>query len=236
MLKPPPRATAADGAEAALFQAIMDGTIPPGAPLRLQDLSNQLGMSMMPIREAVRRLETLALVDVIPHKGAFVRPVSIDDLGDTYFARIHLEAVAIREAARQRISADDGRIARESLLEQKEAFEQGDLLVARHAHERFHVTLYEASGVPWMVQSIWPAWRNSERYRAASMRNPTHIIERQAAQHVAMLDAVESGDEARAVRLLVEHLTTGYELAASTLGSSKRSQPKPLPTVEDLLG
>src|SRR3954453_21421633 len=92
-LTPPSRKTAADEAERALFQGITSGAITPGAPLRLQDLANQLDMSMMPIREAIRRLQALGLVEVVPHKGAWVRPLTHDDLRDTYFTRLHLESL-----------------------------------------------------------------------------------------------------------------------------------------------
>ncbi|MBS1878156.1 MAG: GntR family transcriptional regulator [Actinobacteria bacterium] len=237
VLKPPPRATAADGAEAALFQGIMDGTIPPGSPLRLQDLSKQLGMSMMPIREAIQRLESLGLVEIIAHKGAWVRPLSLDDLYDTYFTRVHLEAIALSEAAKRGISADDARRARVALSERRVRLELGDLLTSRDAHERFHFTLYETSGSTWLVHSIWPVWRNSERYRGSAMRHPEHLIEPEAESHLAMLEAVEAGDSSSAVQLIVEHLNTSYEIVAASLASQEDgASPKVLPTADDLLG
>ncbi|MFT3863794.1 MAG: GntR family transcriptional regulator [Solirubrobacterales bacterium] len=235
-LTPPPRATAADVAQASLFQGIMDGTIPPGSPLRLQDLSDQLGMSMMPIREAIKRLEALGVVEVIPHKGAWVRPVSLDDLYDTLFTRVHLESIALREAAKRGIAAESAEQARQAAAERQEKLEAGDLLGSRDAHERFHFALYEASGSNWLVHSIWPVWRNSERYRGSVMRDPKRLIAPEAEQHLGMLEAVESDDGEGAVRLIVEHLTGSYERVSASLdGEADGGKPKKLPTADDLL-
>jgi DNA-binding GntR family transcriptional regulator len=235
MLQAPRRKTAADVAETALFQGIMDGRIPPGAPLRLQDLSNQLAMSMMPIREAIRRLQALGLVEVVAHKGAWVRPLTVEDLYDTYFTRIHLEAVALREAAGRGISPELAEGAREAFRDRQDAFARGDLLASRDAHERFHFALYEASGSTWLVHSIWPVWRNSERYRNESMRNPEHRNAREA-EHMGMLEAVEAGDAAVAVRLLVQHLATSCDLVAAALAPSEvDSAPRALPTADEFL-
>lgn len=234
MLSPPRRKTAADEAETALFQGIMDGTIPPGAPLRLQDLADQLDMSMMPIREAIRRLQGLGLVEVVAHKGAWVRPLSLEDLYDTYFTRIHLEAVALREAAARPMPAELSERARNAFDDRQEAFARGDLLASRDAHERFHFALYEASGSTWLVHSIWPVWRNSERYRNESMRNAEHRSQREA-EHMGMLEALEAGDGPAAVRLLVGHLTTSCDLVAAALEPSADGPPRALPTADEFL-
>ncbi len=214
-LKPPSRKTAADEAERALFQGITSGAIPPGAPLRLQDLADRLDMSMMPIREAIRRLQGLGLVEVVPHKGAWVRPLTLQDLRDTYFTRIHLESLAVQAAASRMEPEAAGR-ARAALAESQAAEKRGDPMTARAAHERFHFELYEASGSVWLVHSIWPVWRNSERYRVESMRNRTHVAAR-AKEHLGMLDALEEGDAEQAVRLVVSHLRSSMELVASSL-------------------
>jgi len=235
MLHPPRRKTAADEAETALFQGIMDGTIPPGAPLRLQDLADQLDMSMMPIREAIRRLQGLGLVEVVAHKGAWVRPLTVEDLYDTYFTRIHLESVAVREAAARRMPDDLVERARSAFHARQEAFGRGDLLASRDAHERFHFALYEASGSTWLTHSIWPVWRNSERYRNESMRNPEHRAARDA-EHMGMFEALQAGDGPNAVRLLVQHLTTSCHLVASALEpSANGSPPRALPTADEFL-
>jgi DNA-binding GntR family transcriptional regulator len=236
MLNPPRRRTAADDAEAAMFEGIMDGTIPPGAPLRLQDLADQLDMSMMPIREAIRRLQGLGLVEIVAHKGAWVRPLTVEDLYDTYFTRIHLEALALREAAQAwPAQPDAAQAARGAFAEKEAADRRGDRLASRDAHERFHFALYEASGSSWLLRSIRPVWRNSERYRVESMRDAEHRTQREE-EHLGMLDALQSGEPDRAVTLIVDHLTTSCEIVALTLAPpTDGAPPRALPTAAQLL-
>ena len=229
MLNPPRRRTAADEAELALFQAIMEGAIPPGAPLRLQDLANQLDMSMMPIREALRRLQSLGLVEIVAHKGAWVRPLTLEDLFDTYFARLHLEGLALATAA-PRFGDEDAAVARGALEEKRVADQRGDLIASRDAHERFHFALYTASGSTWLVRSIQPVWRNSERYRVESMRNAEHVAARDA-EHTAMLAALEAHDGVGALTALVSHLRSSVDLVSETV-SGDGGATMELPSLE----
>ena len=209
--------SASDVAARALFDAIVDGRIPPGAPLRLKDLSEQLGMSMMPVREAIRRLAALDLVEMEPRKGARVRERSLQDLQDTYFARLHLETIAVWEAA-ARFTAEDGAQAAAALAELEAATQSGDRVAARDAHERFHFAVYEASGRGWIVRSLLPAWRNAERYRVESMRHEETQAQRDH-EHSSVLAALLRGDGPDAVRWMTQHLTTSVTMAADALAA-----------------
>jgi DNA-binding GntR family transcriptional regulator len=229
----PARQTAGDQAEEAVFEAIMDGKIPPGAPLRLQELASALGMSIMPVREALRRLEGLGLVEIVAHKGAWVRPLTLVDLHDTYFTRLNLECLAMRAAA-ERFTPADVAQARAALDEHVVARRVGDQVGARNAHERFHFAMYRACGSEWLVRSIQPAWRNSERYRVESMRNPEHVA-RRGTEHIQMLEALEARDAVRAVELLASHLRSSVELVASGLQADGEGAPVALPQLAELL-
>jgi DNA-binding GntR family transcriptional regulator len=234
MLTAPQRRTAGDEAEIALLRGIMDGTIGPGAPLRLQDLVGQLGMSMMPIREALRRLEALGLVEIIAHRGAWVRPLTRSDLFDTYFTRLHLEGQALLAAA-ARIDPAELQRARALLDDKRAADARGDLAAARELHERFHFGLYAASGSAWLMRCIEPAWRNAERYRVESMRDPEHFRRRDA-EHTLILDALADRDGVQAVALLVSHLCSSVELVATELEADDDRPPLKLPGVTEIAG
>jgi DNA-binding GntR family transcriptional regulator len=245
VLTPPLRRTAAEEAESALLRGIMDGAITPGTPLRLQDLAAQLQMSMMPIREALRNLERLGLVEIVAHRGAWVRPLTRADLFDTYFTRMHLEGIALLEAAK-RFDADRAAHGRSLLAGKHQAEERGDVMAARDLHERFHFSLYEASGSDWIMRSIHPLWRNSERYRVESMRNVAHF-RRNDAEHDLLVEALERHDGVGAVELIVSHLRRTVELIDSSLAASElppatteRANGAPvmmtLPTVAEIAG
>lgn len=200
----PERTTTTDQARDAILRAILDGQIPSGSPLRLQQLADDLGMSMMPIREAIRHLEATGIIEVERHRGARVRPLTDEDLADTYFTRIVLEGTLVRQAA---ASLDDS-TAQEALAAldaQQLALKLGDRTSARLAHERFHFTIYRAANLSWLMRSIGPTWQNSERYRATSLNSEDEVALRRS-EHEAILAACVAKDPDRAFAALRDHL------------------------------
>lgn len=220
-LPPVALTTAADAATSAVFKAIVDGTLAPGSHLRLNDLAEQFGLSMMPVREALRRLEHLGLVQVEPHRGAFVREMTLEDVTSTYETRFLLEGEAAYRAARRFTPAAE-RVAREALAARAYHLELGNTQYARDAHERFHFTIYETAENPWLVRSIMPLWRNAERYRLESMRHPELAAQR-AREHEAILAAVVARDADAARDRTVEHLRSSMELIVSKLQNEGRA-------------
>src|SRR6478609_11025998 len=127
-------------AEAALEQlraAIILGELTPGAPLRLEDMARTLGMSISPIREAVRQLEALGLAEHLPHHGAKVMRLDVEELRELFSIRLALEGMAVRRAA-ELFTAEDAEAARSHLAEYDEARRRGDVRAAVRAHGLFH--------------------------------------------------------------------------------------------------
>src|SRR4051794_15358550 len=78
---------------------ILTGDYPPGSALRLQELADRFGVSIIPVREALRLLASEGFVDLIPNRGARVALLSMEDMLDVYRTRIALEVEALRQAA-----------------------------------------------------------------------------------------------------------------------------------------
>jgi DNA-binding GntR family transcriptional regulator len=197
-------ATLADAATAELRERILAGELESGAPLRLEELARSLGMSISPVREAVRKLETLGLAEHVAHRGSRVTLLTVDDLRDTYEARLALEPLAIARAA-ARIGEDEVAVARAALDRYMACFERGDRAAGREAHDAFHFALYQASGSDWLVRLIRPAWENSERYRALAMPD-LEMIRAREPEHARILAACAAGDAERAADELRAHL------------------------------
>src|SRR4051812_34562212 len=89
----------AEAALERLREAIIMGELTPGTPLRLEDLARTLGMSISPIREAVRQLEALGLAEHVPHHGAKVMRLDVEELRQLFSIRLALEGMALRRAA-----------------------------------------------------------------------------------------------------------------------------------------
>src|SRR5947208_16140064 len=154
--------TLAEKAFDALHQAIITGRVEPGTRLPIEDLAEVLKMSPMPIREALRRLDAAGLVENIPHRGARVRGLSLDDLREVYDLRLTVEVLAVQRAA-ERFGESDVELARTNLDKLEELDEDSsDSITA--AHEAFHFALYRAAGSGWLMRTIRPLWETSERY------------------------------------------------------------------------
>lgn len=218
--------TLAESAAAELHKMIMSGELAAGTHLRLVELSERLEMSAMPIREGLRRLEALGLVEIVPHKGAWVRDVSPEDLIDTHETRLALETLAIRAAA-QRFTEADAEVASQALTEHAKLAGADDPLPARQAHTAFHFALYRACGSRWLPRAIEPVWENSERYRFAT--RPTEAgLDRIRGEHQAILDACVAHDPDAAVAALTNHLENAmHRIQESMPARLTRQVPEP---------
>ncbi len=200
--------TMAEAALAELQDSILSGELAPGSPLRLEELADRLGMSISPVREAVRRLESLGLAVHVPHRGARVSELALDDLRDAYEVRLLLEPRAVRRAA-ERFTADDAATARAHLAAYEQARDRAE-------HAAFHFALYSASHSEWLLRLIRPAWENCERYRAISLQRRGYAeIDR---QHERILEACVRHEPERAAAELTRHLALTANLVAEQMG------------------
>ncbi len=209
--------TMAEYALEQLRESIIMGELEPGTPLRLDELARSLGMSISPIREAVRQLEALGLAKHVPHQGARVEPLDVDDLRDLFEVRLALESLAVRRAA-VRVTPEQLDAARVALDELDEARAAEDVLAAMRAHTDFHFALYEACGAPWLLQMVRPAWDRTERFRPALFSASGELQDRHREIDGRLLEAVSDGEADRAAETLYEHLDLAGRFYGPELG------------------
>jgi DNA-binding GntR family transcriptional regulator len=209
--------TMAEYALEQLRESIILGDLPAGTPLRLDELARSLGMSISPIREAVRQLEALGLAKHVPHQGARVLDFDIDELRDLFQVRLTLESLAVRRAA-ERFSDDDAAAARACLARFDEMRAAGDVRQTLRAHSDFHFALYEASQSQWLVGLIRPAWVRSERYRPALLASAGKPQDTHRELDQRLLDACEAHDPAAAAEALYHHLELASVIFERELG------------------
>ena len=209
--------TMAEAALDELREAIVLGELVPGTPLRLEDLAASLGMSISPIREAVRQLEALGLAEHVPHHGAKVVALDVDELRDLFGVRLALETMAVQRAA-ERFEEGDRERAAALLDECVDARARGDLRRAMRAHGEFHFALYGASRSPWLVRLIRPAWESCERYRAALLAQQGSLQDRHQAIDQQLLEACAARAPERAADALYRHLELFGDFYSRELG------------------
>jgi DNA-binding GntR family transcriptional regulator len=203
--------TMAEVALERLREAIIHGDLTPGAPLRLEDLAHSLGMSISPIREAVRQLEALGLAEHVPHHGAKVMGLDVEELRELFSIRLALETMAVRRAAELFEEADEIR-ARAGLAAFDAARSGRDIRAAVRAHTSFHFALYEAARSAWLLRLIRPAWDSCERYRPVLLGTTGAAQDRHAELDVELLDACAGHDPDRAGAALHAHLELASEI------------------------
>ncbi|MFC7550657.1 GntR family transcriptional regulator [Plantactinospora sp. GCM10030261] len=196
--------TLVDTATARLHEAILTGELPAGTPLRLNEMSSRLGMSMSPVREAIRRLAALGLVEILPHKGAWVVPLTVEDALDTHETRLALESILTERAARW-FTPEDTERAQAELDRHAAAVERGDAAEARLAHSEYHFTIYRAARSRWLLRGLEPVWENSERYRFATVTTAGAGADR-LREHQAILAACAANDVTAAVLAVRQHI------------------------------
>jgi DNA-binding GntR family transcriptional regulator len=197
--------TMAEYALEQLREAIILGELPAGTPLRLDELARSLGMSISPIREAVRQLEALGLAKHVPHQGARVLDFDVDELRDLFQVRLALESLAVRRAA-ERFTEADAEAAQGHLRQLDETRGAGDVRRTMRAHTDFHFTLYEASDCSWLVGLIRPVWDRSERFRPALFTAEGEPQKRHRACDERLLAACTANDPVGAAQALYDHL------------------------------
>jgi DNA-binding GntR family transcriptional regulator len=207
--------TMAEAALERLRESIIMGELTPGTPLRLEDLARSLGMSISPIREAVRQLEALGLAEHVPHHGAKVMGLDVEELRELFSIRLALEGMAVRRAAELFEAADEEK-ARAALEEYDAARHRGDTRAAVRAHGTFHFTLYEAARSNWLVRLIRPAWDSCERYRPVLLAEGT-VQDRHEELDVELLAACAAHAADRAAAALHDHLELASAIYAVEL-------------------
>ncbi|RDI73208.1 Transcriptional regulator [Gaiella occulta] len=196
----------ASSAADALRDLIVMGEIAPGTPLRLEVLAERLGMSISPIREAVRQLEALGLAEHVPYKGARVTQIDPGEMRDVYEARLALELIAVRRAAIG-WNEDAETLLCAALDDLSSAYQLGERVEIIRGNTAFHLAIAQASGSRWIPRLLRPMLETSERFSAfviADDQAGVYDIEEQG--HTAIVSACRAGDAEMAERMLREHI------------------------------
>jgi DNA-binding GntR family transcriptional regulator len=219
--------TLAEHAFTTLHEAVVTGVLRPGERLPIEELAEVLEMSPMPIREAVRQLDSVGLVENIPHRGARVTELSIDDLREVYEARLALEPLAVRHAA-ELFSPADAEFARERLEAHVKAYKSRDLRRIWATHTAFHFALYNAAHSRWMTRLIQPLWETSERYRFAMLPVRMNLDQRRL-EHERILEACAAHEPDVSAVELHNHLARTANLIANQMGGNNLFELLPSP-------
>ena len=171
---------------------IVNRNLKPGDKVVISEVSRQLNISDIPVREAIKKLETQGLVDVIPHVGARVVKINREEMEEIYIIRSELEALATRLAAKYLKDADFARLER-NLEKYEEALRAGKNALLAALNKEFHMEIYRCSPNKALFKMITEAWEKSQMIRG-TFRLSDSLRKKSLKEHEAILDALKKGN------------------------------------------
>lgn len=209
-----------------LRTAILEGRFKPGEWLRQERLAQDLGVSQMPVREALKALAAEGLVEHIPYRGVRVQVFYAEDVEDLYDHRCFLESRAARAAA--------GNITTAELDELKDLHRRmvenilpAQLAEYRRLNRRFHEVIYTASRRRFLIRTLaqlWAAFPNMLLSNFATTAG-SPLMERDDSdirEHAELIEALETRDAQRAEALITRHIQTTKQMLISSIGTGKQ--------------
>jgi len=198
-----------------LRERIVTGALATNAPVRQEALAADLGVSKIPLREALARLEQEGMLTSQPNRGYFVAPMSADRIDEIYALRLAIEPRAAAEAAEQSDAAGRTAVA--------DAFERLDttanLVDVANPHREFHAALVRPSGRQLTVQLVERLAILSERYIIAHLRSAENEA-RARREHRALVEAWLARKGAGVEALLTLHIRDTLDDLKRQLASS----------------
>ena len=198
-----------------LRRRIHDGELRPGTVIRVDAVAGALGVSRIPVREALMILEGEGLVTHRPHVGFTVPSLTAEELEEIYFVRALLEDEALRRALKNTTDVDRA-AARDACRAAEEALDHGQVNAFSDHGRRLHEALLAPCRMPRLLRLLAGLWEATESYRAANLleRSGQEVLQ---VEHQTMLDAFLAGDEQRLIAAAEQHRQ--HLLAGAQLGT-----------------
>ena len=188
-----------------LKERILDGKLPPGQRLIIDDIAEELGLSIIPVREALQLLQSERLVEIRPHAGATVAAVTTESIEEVFTILEGMEAMAVRQVAKG-LSRELDALLVKLIAKMDSAEHANDVEKWSALNLEFHFALSDATGMPWLREITERALGNWDRIRRHFFREGSaHRFTEAQREHHAILKALRKGDADQAEKLIRQH-------------------------------
>jgi DNA-binding GntR family transcriptional regulator len=200
-------------------QAILEGVLTAGSRIDQNQLANDLNVSLVPVREALKMLE--GFVQIIPRRGAFVTEASMDDMHDLYFTRQILEGQAAYHAAPH--------ITDEHIEQLNRLYDDIGTALDNHDYHnfmvfnrRFHFVIYDAAGSRYLSNIIAGLYDLAERYRYryVFIKDQGDAIQR---EHRTIIEACRAHDPKALRDAVIDHMQRTLDGIQSYMAHERKS-------------
>lgn len=198
-----------------LRNALGTGELKPGQPIRQEAIAERLGVSRVPLREALKILEGEGRVIHQPHRGYHVPELSLSELHEVFWIRGILETQAARLATEQLTEADIDRIVVAQHV--AEAAAQGDAHDMTTANREFHFAVFEGCRMDRLVHIIRNLWNATDAYRWVYYESHPNR-ERVGQEHREIVKALQRRDADRLISALDAHRAHAVESLSAFIG------------------
>ncbi len=186
-----------------LRDAILQGDHPPGTRLRQEELAAHYGASRVPVREALRILESEGLITTVANTGAWISRLSLDECVELYQVRERIEPLLLRYSMPN--------LTPEQIDDLSELVEQmrrcGDVERFLTLDRRFHLGSYAGATTTFLAPTVERLWNTTQHYRRAYTRlldtDSNRIVHD---EHHMLVTAIREGDADEAERVLLGHI------------------------------
>lgn len=186
---------------------ILSGKYSRGEILTESKLSQELGVSRTPIREALRRLEQEHIIEETG-KGSVVIGISEKDVDDIFVIRKQLETLVAGIAAENCTDEQLSKL-REALELQEFYLEKGDAEQIKQMDNRFHYIVYRLSGSTVFYDILVPLHKKIQKYRKIAVQSSGRA-KASVEEHRKIYEAIASGNKALAEKYVLEHVENAY--------------------------
>jgi len=200
-----------DHAYEQLRELILSREYPPGTFLSERRVANKLGISITPVKSALERLKNEGFVDISPQQGIIVRNLSLEEISDLFELRMLLETYIVKQLA-GKLTKEQKIVIKENLNEQKNYFEQEDIVSFAKLDTDFHVLLSKFLGNREIVRiMITSADKFNLLFSDMLYRNPGRI-QKALQEHLEIGEALLSDNVELAESKMEAHLINGKKL------------------------
>jgi DNA-binding GntR family transcriptional regulator len=202
------RTSAADAVTTQLRRELLDGSIVPGSRLLPKDIAQRFTVSIVPVREAFRRLEAENLIVTSPQRATYAADVGLEDISGVYEVRRILEVELARRAA-EMASAKDREACQSALDTLLECTPPSEEFF--RAHRAFHWRLLAPATSDVALKTLEKLWQSVDRYMALAGGNSSEFFDAEYVtdfheDHATLAKAFIAGDCGKLQELLINHL------------------------------
>ena len=227
-ISPIRRATLGNQVYLGLRAMLAAGQMAPGERLSLRSMAERLGVSVMPVREAVTRLVADEALEVLPNRAVRVPEMTLEKFRELTTIRVAIEGFAAESAADAHGGSDLSAIRRhEAAFRAQATTNEPDLQAAVRANRDFHFAVYAAAGLPSLTTIIEGLWLRIGPVLNFDMQSSPDRLARGGAPdcHIRLADAIAAGDAAAARRALTLDIETAAAFIESTGRLPERKDP-----------